>query len=81
MTLSCATVGFMKIGDVASAVGKGLAAGLVGTAAMTVSSSLEAKARHREASTAPADAAGKVLGVQPRDAAGKARFSNAVHWG
>ncbi len=81
MTLSCATVGFMKIGDVASAVGKGLAAGLVGTAAMTVSSSLGAKARHREASTAPADAAGKVLGVQPRDAAGKARFSNAVHWG
>ncbi len=71
----------MKVGDIAGLVGKGLAAGLVGTAAMTVSSTIEAKVREREASSAPADAAGKVLGIQPRDAAGKARFSNAVHWG
>ncbi len=69
-----------KVGDVAGAVGKGLAAGLIGTAAMTVSSSIEAKLRDREPSSAPADAAGKVLGIQPRDEAGKARFSNVVHW-
>ncbi|PZS28664.1 MAG: hypothetical protein DLM59_14180 [Pseudonocardiales bacterium] len=71
----------MRLGDVAGAVGKGLAAGLVGTAAMTVSSSLEAKLRQREPSTAPAKAAAKVLGVQPRSQAAEARFSTLVHWG
>ena len=34
---------------------------------MTLSSTLEMKARGREGSSAPADAAGKVLGVEPRD--------------
>ena len=47
---------------------------------MTVSSTLEAKLRKRGSSSAPADAAGKVLGVQPRDEAGEARFATAVHW-
>ena len=70
----------MGLGRTAAAVGKGLCAGAAGTAAMTVSSTLEAKLRERRSSSAPADAAGKVLGVQPRDEAGKARFSNIVHW-
>ncbi len=70
----------MKAGDFAGAVGKGLAAGVVGTAAMTISSTIEAKLRKREGSTAPADAAAKVLGLEPTDDAGKARFSNLVHW-
>jgi len=69
-----------RIGEVASAVGRGLFAGAAGTAAMTLSSTLEMKLREREGSTAPADAAGKLLGIQPRDPAGKARFSNVVHW-
>ncbi len=62
-------------------MGRGLFAGAAGTAAMTVSSTAEAKLRKRGSSTAPADAAGKVLGVQPRDEEGSARFSNVVHWG
>ncbi len=70
----------MRTGDVAGALGKGVVAGVVGTAAMTVSSTIEAKVRKREASTAPADAAGKVLGIQPRDEKGSARFSTVVHW-
>ncbi|MBA3262294.1 MAG: hypothetical protein H0T69_07490, partial [Thermoleophilaceae bacterium] len=70
----------MGLGDTAAAVGKGLFAGAVGTAAMTASSSLEAKLRDRGASSAPADAAAKVLGIRPRDEAGKQRFSNVVHW-
>lgn len=70
----------MGLGDTAAAVGKGLFAGAVGTAAMTISSTLEARIRGREPSSAPADAAGKLLGVQPIDEAGKARFSNVVHW-
>jgi hypothetical protein len=70
----------MGLGNVAASVGKGLFAGAVGTAAMTVSSTIEAKLRHRGSSSTPSDAAGKVLGVQPRNPAGKARFSNVVHW-
>ena len=62
-------------------MGKGLFAGAAGTAVMTASSTAEARLRKRAASTAPADAAGKVLGVQPRDEEGNARFSNVVHWG
>jgi len=69
-----------RVGGVASAVGRGLFAGTAGTVAMTLSSTLEMKLRGREGSTAPADAAGKVLGIQPRDPAGKARFSTVVHW-
>ncbi len=70
----------MAMSEVAAAVGKGLFAGAAGTAAMTLSSSLEAKLREREPSSAPADAAGKLLGVKPRDEAGQARFATAVHW-
>lgn len=71
----------MRVGHVAGAVGRGLFAGAAGTALMTISSTVEAKLTGRGASSAPADAAGKVLGVQPRDEQGKARFSNVVHWG
>ncbi len=71
----------MKLEDVAADVGKGLFAGIVGTAAMTVSSTLEMKIRDRPGSSAPVEAAGKVLGVEPKGEAEQARFSNMVHWG
>jgi len=70
----------IKPGEVAAAAGVGLAAGLAGTAAMTLSSVIEAKVRQREASTAPADAASKLLGVQPTGEAQAKRFSTLVHW-
>jgi len=66
----------MKLGEIAASVGKGLFAGVTGTDAMTVSSTLEMKIRDRQASDAPAEAAGKVLGDSEQ-----ARFSNLVHWG
>jgi hypothetical protein len=69
-----------EAGDLAGAVGKGMLAGAIGTVAMTASSTLDAKLRDRGASSAPADAAGKVLGVQPRDPDGGARFATVVHW-
>jgi hypothetical protein len=53
----------------AEAIGGGLLAGVAGTAAMTASSTLEAKLRDRGSSSAPADAASKVLGVEPTDPA------------
>lgn len=71
----------VRLGGLAAAVGKGLAAGVAGTAAMTVSSTLEAKLRGREPSTTPARAASKVLGVAPVDEQGERRFNNLVHWG
>ncbi len=70
----------MKSGDLAAAIGKGLVAGCIGTAAMTVSSTIEAKVRGREGSTAPADAAAKVLGIKPEGDEEEARFSTVVHW-
>ena len=71
----------MELGGTAAAFGKGLFAGVAGTAAMTISSTLEAKLRGRGASTAPAQAATKVLGVEPVDEETMARLSNLVHWG
>ena len=66
----------------AQAIGKGVVAGVAGTAAMTVSSTLEAKLRGRAFSPAPADATAKVLGIKEfaSDAA-YSRFSNISHWG
>jgi hypothetical protein len=52
------------VGALADAIGKGLVAGFAGTAAMTVSSTLEAKLRGRAASSAPARATAKVLGIK-----------------
>jgi hypothetical protein len=72
----------MTLNTLAGSIGKGVLAGLAGTAAMTVSSTVEAKVRRRAFSTAPADAAAKVLGISGfRDEAAHSRFSNLVHWG
>ena len=66
----------------ASSIGKGLVAGLVGTAAMTVSSTLEARLRHRKASSAPARATAKALGIASfEDDIAHARFNDLSHWG
>ncbi len=70
----------MRTAMVAGALGKGLVAGAIGTAVMTVSSSIEAKLTKREPSTAPADAASKVLGYTPSTVEAKAKFSAIVHW-
>jgi hypothetical protein len=70
------------IRTVAEDVGKGLAAGLIGTAAMTASSTLEARLRGRPASSAPARATAKVLGIKEFDSdLAKARFNDLSHWG
>jgi len=57
-----------------------LVAGVAGTALMTISSTIEMKLAGRQASSAPADAAAKVLGVEPKAEAEKARFATVVHW-
>jgi hypothetical protein len=71
----------VKLGDIAAAFGTGIFAGVAGTAAMTISSTIEMKVRGRPASSTPALAAAKVLGIEPVDEEAKERFSNLVHWG
>jgi hypothetical protein len=74
-------IGIVKAQAIGRSVGKGLVAGLAGTAAMTVSSTIEQKLRGRAGSTAPADAAAKVLHIHdfPSEKA-KNAFGTAVHW-
>ena len=63
-------------------IGRGILAGAAGTAAMTASSTIEAKLRGRPSSTAPAKAAARALGIETfDDGEAYARFSNLVHWG
>ena len=47
---------------------------------MTVSSTLEAKLRRREASLVPAEAACRVLGVEATGIENERRFATIVHW-
>jgi hypothetical protein len=66
----------------AGSIGKGLVAGLIGTASMTVSSTVEARLRHRKPSSAPARATAKVLGITAfADEIAQARFNDLAHWG
>ena len=68
--------------SVPASIGKGLVAGFAGTAAMTVSSTLEARLRGRAASSAPARATAKVLGIKEFDGPlAQARFNDISHWG
>lgn len=71
----------MSIGDAACAIGKGLLAGFVGTAVMTLSSTLEMKLRDREPSDTPVRAAEKVLQFEPADESARRRISQLVHFG
>ncbi len=70
----------VKVSEIAAAVGRGVVAGVIGTAAMTVASTAEMKIRGRAPSSAPARAAAKVLRIEPADEADEARFSTMVHW-
>lgn len=59
---------------------RGLASGLVGTAAMTAVQSLDAKLSGREPSTTPAKAVEKLLRIEPRSEAAEMRLTTATHW-
>ena len=72
----------MTTEKLAGSIGKGLVAGLIGTASMTVSSTIEARLRHRKPSSAPARATAKVLGITSfADEIAHARFNDLAHWG
>lgn len=72
----------MRSGDVAGALGRGLIAGAVGTAAMTLSNLVEMRLiTGRSASTVPAQAVQDVTGVEPADEASQRRLNELSHWG
>jgi hypothetical protein len=68
------------VGRAAGVLARGMVAGLAGTAAMTVSSTWEARLRGRQPSTAPARAAEKVLRIHGLSEKAHQRFSTFVHW-
>ena len=71
-----------RVDTLATAVGRGLVAGIAGTAAMTISSTLEARLRGRAFSTAPARATAKMLGIREFDSdLAQARWNDLSHWG
>ena len=66
----------------ATAIGDGLVAGFLGTAAMTASSTIEARFRHRAPSSAPARATARALGIAEFETdLARARFNDLSHWG
>lgn len=71
----------MVLQRIASEVGKGVFAGLGGTAAMTASSTAEMKLRGGQGSTTPAEALCTLLGVEALGEKEKTRLTTLVHWG
>lgn len=70
----------VRSGDVASAIGKGVVSGLVGTAVLTVAQRIEMALSGREGSSAPAEAVEKVLDIEPRNEKAEERLSQLTHW-
>jgi hypothetical protein len=71
-----------RLDTLAGSIGRGLLAGAAGTAAMTISSSAEARLRRRAPSTAPARATAKLLGIKEFDSPlAQARWNDLSHWG
>jgi len=69
------------LGSLGCIVGKGILAGLAGTAAISVSRAVGMNLTGREPSSTPARAVEKVLGIKAVDDEHEAQFSNMVHWG
>jgi len=68
------------LGELAGAIGKGLLAGLAGTAAITLSQMIEMKITKREPSEAPVKVASQVTGAAPADESQKEKLSNEIHY-
>lgn len=67
-------------GKFGSALGRGLIAGLAGTAAITLSTMIERMITKKPTNFAPGDAASKALSIEASDREEWGKFSNEVHW-
>lgn len=73
--------GFSKdVGKFGAALCKGLIAGLVGTAAITLSQTIERKITGKPTSFAPGDAASKALDIEASKMESRKKFSDEVNW-
>jgi hypothetical protein len=63
-----------------NAIGKGLLAGLAGTAAITLSQMIEMKITKRKASEAPVKVAEQVTDLKPVTEESKEKVSQRIHW-
>ncbi|WP_205780518.1 hypothetical protein [Mucilaginibacter limnophilus] len=68
------------LGELGSAIGKGLLAGLAGTAAITLSQIIEMKITKREPSDAPVKVVEDTVDVTPVSEEGKQKVSQEIHW-
>jgi len=68
------------IGDFGAALGKGLIAGLAGTAAITLSQAIERKITGKATNFAPGDAASKALDIEASKMEARRKFSDEVNW-
>lgn len=67
------------LGELGSAIGKGLLAGLAATAAITISQMIEMKITKREPSDAPVKVAEETVGAKPEEGQ-KEKMSQELHW-
>ncbi len=67
-------------GELGSAIGKGLLAGLAATAAMTLSQMIEMKFSKRKPSEAPVKVASETAGIKPADEGEREKVSQEIHW-
>ncbi|MGH2749917.1 MAG: hypothetical protein ACRDK3_03450 [Actinomycetota bacterium] len=70
----------MAVGQIAEAIGKGLLAGVAGTAAITATTMADMRIRGRSSSDAPAQALEKVARVQPESDEAHQRLASIAHW-
>ncbi len=68
------------LGELGSAIGKGLIAGLAATAAITISQMIEMQITKREPSEAPVKVAKETVGVEPASPELKEQLANELHW-
>lgn len=68
------------VGELGNAIGKGLLAGLVGTAAITISQMIEMRVTKRKPSEAPIKVAEQVTDVKPFTEESTRKVSQEIHW-
>ena len=68
------------LGELGTAIGIGLLAGLAGTAAITLSQKIEMKITKREPSDALVKVAQETTCIKPQNAAQKEKVSQEIHW-
>lgn len=74
------TYGNNALSEFTAAIGKGLLAGLAGTAAITLSQMIEMKITKRKPSDAPVKVAMETIGIKPVNAGQKEKASKEIHW-